>query len=80
MGLIISYSDTCKSNAEPLQNLVEKIASTQDPEKSLLTSSRIFTVGLGRKIRKKVRLLSNYAERVDPKTLCGKFRNVPNRW
>ena len=72
----ITHSDTCKSNAEPLQNLVEKIASTQDPEKSLLTRSRIFTVGLGRKIRKKVRLPSNYAERVDPKTLCGKFRNV----
>ena len=72
----ISQSDTCKSNAEPLQELVEKISQTQDPEKSLLTRSRVFTVGLGRKIRKKVRFPSNYAERVDPKTLCGKFRNV----
>ena len=49
---------------------------TQDPEKNLLTRSRLFTVGLGRKIRKKVRLPSNFTERVDPKTLCGKFRNV----
>lgn len=72
----ISHSDTCKSNAEPLQDLVEKIAQTQDPEKSLLTRSRVFTVGLGRKIRKKVRFPSNYTDRVDPKTLCGKFRNI----
>lgn len=72
----ISNGDTCKSNAKPLQELVEKIAVTQDPEKSLLMRSRIFTVGLGRKIRKKVRIPSNYTDRVDPKTLCGKFRNV----
>ena len=72
----IQNQDICESNAEPLQELIGKIKETQDPEKSFLTRSRIFTVGLGKKIRKKVSFPNNYDERVDPKTLCGSFRKV----
>jgi hypothetical protein len=72
----ITRSDRCSSNAKPLQELVGNIVENQDPEKSLLMRSRIYTVGLGRKIRKNVRFPNNYAERVDPKVLCGKYRNI----
>ena len=72
-----SRGDRCSSNAKRLEKLIQKIDTKRtNKESNLLVLPRIYTVGLGKKIREKVLFRENYQSNVDVDILCGQFKSM----
>jgi len=70
-------SDRCASNAKRLEKLIQKIDEKRtNRDSNLLVLPRIYTVGLGTKIREKVIFREDYQSDVDVDILCGQYKRM----
>jgi len=72
-----SPSDRCSSNAKRLEKLIQKINEKRTSKDSnLLILPRIYTIGLGTRIREKVIFREDYQSDVDVDILCGQYKRM----